>query len=89
MTRKKKKTVNPADVKTFEVTSTLKADSNIELCVRVKAVGEQAAYGAFRDRLSELNKTASKRGDQTFELHIFHKPRKVVENKDEHYKGIL
>ncbi len=89
MTRKKKKTVNPADVKDWEVTSTLKSDSDVELCIRVKATNEQAAYGAFRDRLSELNKTASKRCDDTFEVHIFHKPRKVVEIKEEHFKGIL
>ncbi len=90
MTRKKKqKVVNPADVRTFEVTSTLKADSNVELCVRVKATSEGAAYGAFRDHLSDLNRSASKRGDESFEVHIFHKPRKVVEIKEEHFQGIL
>ena len=90
MTRKKKqKAVNPADVQDFEVTSTLKSDSNIELCVRVKATSEGAAYGAFRDHLSDLNRTASKRGDQTFELHIFKKPRKVVKIENEYFQGIL
>ncbi len=89
MTRKKKKTVNPADVKTFEVTSTLKSDSDVELCIRVKATSEGAAYGAFRDRLSDINRTASKRGDDTFEIHIFRKPNKVVEIKEEHFQGIL
>ena len=89
MTRKKKQKVNLADVKNWEVTSTLKSDSNIELCIRVEATNPEAAFGAFRDRLTELNRTATKRNDDTFEIHIFRKPRKVVEIKNEYFQGIL
>lgn len=84
MARKKKKTIiDPNSLKEYEVTASLKWHEDIELCLRVQAPNKEAAYSAFRERMAQLNKTATQRGDDVFEINIFRKPHTIVEVIDE------
>jgi len=91
MTRRKKNKKNPIDdsnFKTYEVVVALRWDDNIEYAVNVKAIGVDAAIGAFKDHMANINKNASKRGDDAFDTNVWKKPKSIMEVVDEHFKGI-
>lgn len=91
MTRRKKKTrpiVDEKDLKDFRVVAVLKWDANIELSIMVRATNPDTAYVAYKDRMANINKSATKRGDETFDIYMFKRPREIVEVVDDHFKGI-
>ena len=91
MTRRKKGNKNPIDdsnFKTYNVVSELKWDKNIEFAATVKAPNPDAAYGAYKDYMATVNKSASKRGDIPFDINIFKKPKSITEVVDDHFQGI-
>jgi len=90
MTRRKKNK-NPIDdsnFKTYEVVVALRWDDDIEYAVNVKAPNPDAAYASFKNHMATINKSASKRGDDTLDTNIWKKPKSIMEVVDEHFQGI-
>lgn len=86
--KKKKSVIDPNSLRDFEVTASLKWDENVEFCLRVQAPSKEAAYPAFREKMATLNKNASKRGDDLFEINIFKKPHTIIEIKKDDWHSM-
>ena len=86
--RKKNKKIDEANLNTYEVIVALKWDDNIEYAVNVKAPNPDAAYSAFKDHMANINKNASKRGDDAFDTNVWKKPKSIMEVVDDHFKGV-